>query len=253
MIEARDLSFSYGASPVFSNLSFSLAEGKVYGIIGPNGSGKTTLLRVLCGIAKPTCGEAFLDGIPYDSFDRLSLARQLSLMPQFSHLPPVTARDLVERGRYPYLGATRRMTPEDRAAVERALIQAGAIDLAHRPLNELSGGERQRVCLALLLAQDTPYVFLDEPTTYLDLSHRFGLLSQLRDLSREGRCVVAVLHDLPQALRWCDELLILHEGALISTTPSEFARSSLPDAVFGVACHPVILPDGREEYVFLPK
>lgn len=253
MIEVRDLSFSYGASPVFSNLSFALSLGKTYGIIGVNGSGKTTLLRALCGIARPTSGSLLLDGTPYASFDRLSLAQRLSLMPQFSHLPPVTARDLVERGRYPHLGVTRRMTPADHAAVERALIQAGAIELAHRPLLELSGGERQRVCLALLLAQDTPYVFLDEPTSHLDLSHRFGLLSQLRDLSRAGRCVVAVLHDLSHALRWCDELLILHEGSLITVTPSEFARSSLPDRVFGVSCHPVILPDGREEYVFLPK
>ncbi len=252
MIEIRDLSFAYGKKTVFSDLCASFRSGSFYGIVGPNGCGKTTLIRLLCGLARPTSGEILLDQRPYSGFDRSALARQISLLPQSRALPAVTVEELVSRGRYPYLGLTRRMTETDRNAVAKALTDAGVQELAHRDVTTLSGGERQRVCFALLLAQDTPYVLLDEPTTYLDVSHRFVLMDQLKSLKEQGKCVIAVLHDLSLALRYCDALAVLNNGSLRAfDTPEALISSGVLEDVFGVRCLPVEA-EGETDVMFLP-
>ncbi|MBO5213871.1 MAG: ABC transporter ATP-binding protein [Clostridia bacterium] len=253
MIELNSLSFSYGEKPVFSDLSATFRPGTLYGIVGPNGCGKTTLIRLLCRLNKPTSGKIFLDGIPYESYERNPFAKQVSLLPQFRSLPSISVEDFVSRGRYPYLGLTRRMTTADRDAVQRALIEVGAEDLASREINRLSGGERQRVCLAMLLAQDTPYIFLDEPTTYLDVAHRFSLLEHLKRLKEQGKCVVAVLHDLSLALRYCDEIAVLDQGSLRAfASPDSLLSSEILEQVFGVRCLPV-QSEGKKDVIFIPK
>lgn len=253
MIEAMHLFFSYGARPVLRDFSASFAPGLLYGIVGPNGCGKTTLIRLLCGLSEPREGALSLDATPYSVFSSKELARKVSLMPQIASLPPISGEELVGRGRYPYWGFSGRMSPSDLQAVQYALQRAEASSFAHRDVTKLSGGERQRICLAMLLAQDTPYVLLDEPTTYLDISHRFALMEQMRALREEGKCVIAVLHDLSLALRYCDRILVLEEGMVQSfDTPENILSSGVLDRVFSLSCRAVEV-DGKREYLFLPK
>ena len=252
MIELNSISFSYGEKTVISNLSATFRPGTFYGIVGPNGCGKTTLIRLLCRLEKTTEGTILLNQIPYESFSRNQFAKQVSLLPQSRSLPSITVEDLVSRGRYPYLGLTRRMTNADRKAVQKALTDVGTDMLAPREINSLSGGERQRVCLAMLLAQDTPYVFLDEPTTYLDIAHRFSLLEQLKSLKEQGKCVVAVLHDLSLALRYCDQIAVLDGGSFCAfDSPENLLSSGVLEQVFGVRCFPVEA-DGKNDVIFHP-
>lgn len=253
MIELNSISFSYGEKPVLSNLSATFQPGIFYGVVGSNGCGKTTLIRLLCGLEKPKEGTILLNQIPYESYSRNQFAKQVSLLPQSRSLPSITVEELVSRGRYPYLGLTRRMTNADRNAVQKALTDVGTEMLAHREINSLSGGERQRVCLAMVLAQDTPYLFLDEPTTYLDIAHRFSLLEQLKSLKEQGKCVVAVLHDLSLALRYCDKIAVLDQGKIVAfDSPEHLLSSGILEQVFNVRCLPV-QSEGERDVVFLPK
>ena len=194
-----------------------------------------------------------LDGRGYETFSRKELAQKISLLPQSRTLPALRGEELVLRGRYPYWGTFSRNPEEDARAVQKALLRVGAESLAQRRVTELSGGERQRLCLAMLLAQDTPYVLLDEPTVFLDVSHRFLLMDLLKSLREEGKCVIAVLHDLSLALRYCDAVLVLREGELQSfDTPSQTLSSGVLDRVFDLRFRSLSV-DGQTEYFYLPK
>lgn len=253
MIELKNMNFSYGENPILQEVSLSFAPGKFYGILGPNGRGKTTLIRLLCGLLTPDGGEVLLDGRPKGAYAPREWAKKISLMPQFRSLPPVSGEELVLRGRYPYWGTFGRPCKADRDAVAAALKRAEAEYLAHRNVTELSGGERQKICLAMLLAQDTPYVLLDEPTAFLDPAHRFALSELLKDLRAEGKCVIAVLHDLSMALRDCDSVAVLENGRVRSfDTPEKTVADGILDEVFSLRCRAVPTEEGTE-YLFLPK
>ena len=250
MIELKNISFSYGKTPLFRDISATFSPGEICGIIGPNGCGKTTLIRLLSALETPSSGLVTLDGTPYREFSSKDFAKQVSLLPQSRNLPAVTVEELILRGRYPY---SRYPSNEDRSFVLQVLNQIGLSDFADRDVLTLSGGERQQVCLGLLLAQDTPYVLLDEPTTYLDISHRFTLFESLKQLKKQGKCVVCVLHDLSMALRFCDRLLVLESGSLKGCgTPREILKTDVIETVFGVRCLPTTV-EGQTEYLFLPR
>lgn len=252
MIEVQSVFFSYGEKEVISDLSATFRAGTLYGIVGPNGCGKTTLLRLLCGLVRSTAGQISLEGRPYGEYDRRELAKRVSLLPQSRSLPCVSVEELTARGRYPHLGRSRRMTPSDRTAVERALTETKAAELRHRDVMTLSGGERQRACLALLAAQDTPCVLLDEPTTYLDLSSRFSLMEQMQSWAEQGKCVIAVLHDLSLALRYCDCVGVMDQGKFRAfDTPENLLGSKVWEQVFSVRCLPVDAA-GEQDVIFLP-
>lgn len=252
MIRLDDLTFSYGGQTVLHNISASFMPGKLYAVLGPNGSGKTTLIRLMSRLLLPESGSLSLDGKPYANYGRKEFARQLALLPQTRPIPAISVQDLVSHGRFPYLGLSRTPGEADQAAVAQAMEAVNVQSFAERDLRQLSGGERQRVYLALLLAQDTRYVLLDEPTTYLDASAQFAVMENLKRMSQNGKCVIAVLHDLNLALRFCDELCILHQGRLAASgAPEAMVDGGMLDKVFSVHCRSVFV-DGAKEYIIRP-
>lgn len=212
-------------------------------IVGPNACGKSTLLRALARLLKPGAGEIVLDEAPLSSYRSKEVARRVGLLPQTSVAPDgIRVADLVGRGRYPHQSLLRQWSDADEAAVERALDATGIADLATRPVDELSGGQRQRVWAAMALAQETPILLLDEPTTFLDIAHQMDLLDLFRRLHRDGRTVVAVLHDLNHAARYATHLVVMKEGAIVAQgAPADIVTAELVEHVFGLRC--VIIPD----------
>ena len=236
-LQAQGLSLSYAGKTVSADISMGVEEGKFSVIIGPNGCGKSTLLRGLCNLLPPSAGQVLLDGHDIARLPPRKLAQEIGLLPQSAQAPPgITVVDLVARGRYPHQGPFRQQSAEDERIVAMAMDAAGVADLAHHDVEALSGGQRQRVWIALVLAQETPILLLDEPTTYLDIAHQLELLSLLRQLNRErGRTIVAVLHDLNQACRYADHLVVMTAGKIVAEgTPKALMTPELLQQVFGL-------------------
>lgn len=249
MIELRDLSAGYGRQAVLRGVSMELRPGKVLALLGPNGCGKSTLLKTILGLLPKLGGEILADGVPTGQMTPRQLARKVTYLAQSRNTPNITARRMVLHGRFPYLSYPRRYQAEDYAAVEKALRQADAANLAERTMEELSGGQRQKVYLAMALAQDTPAILMDEPTTFLDVGHQLAVMETARRLAGEGKAVLMVLHDLCLALRWADELVVLDAGGLAGLgTPEEVFQSGLLERVFGVAVRRVETPGGWQYY-----
>lgn len=249
MLELRGIAAGYGGTPVLREVSFTVPKGSLTALIGPNGCGKTTLLRAAARQLPLLAGEILLDGRPVSSYGRTEFARKAAFMPQVRSVPAITAGALVAHGRFPHLGFSRRLRPEDRAAVQAAMEATGVADWANRDLRALSGGERQRVYLAMALAQDTDLILLDEPTTYLDPGRQFELLDLIASLPGRGKTAVMVLHDLSHALRYSTQLLLLEQGRLVQRgTPEELYAGGQLDRVFGIRSRRA--PDGS--YYFLP-
>ncbi len=206
-----------GGRAALKGASVDFRPGALTGVIGPNGAGKTTLLRALAGLLPPAAGSVLLDGRPIGSFDRREAARRVGYLAQ-SQGPtfPFRVDEAVLMGRYPHLGRLAPETAADREAVEEALRHADAGALRSRLVSELSGGERQRVLIARTLAARTPILLLDEPVANLDVRHCLDILRILRAQAREGRTVVVSAHDLNLAHRFCDDLLLLHEGEILA-------------------------------------
>ena len=230
MLEASSLTLAYDGGPVIEALDLSLPGDKVTAIIGPNGCGKSTLLKALARILPAHSGRVTLDG------------------EDMGHMTPrapegIRVADLVRRGRLPWRGLLSPWREEDRAACDGALAAVGMTELAHRDLAELSGGQRQRAWLALVLAQGTPWLLLDEPTTYLDLTHQMEVLGLLRRLNRQsGTAVVSVLHDLNLAARYSDHLVLLGKNGLIAAgAPETVLTPEHLGAAFGLRAR--VMPD----------
>jgi iron complex transport system ATP-binding protein len=212
---ATDLHAAYGRHPVLGGVDVSLAAGEVLGIIGGNGAGKTTLLRLLAGLAVPSAGEVRLHGEPLQG--GAQIARMLAYLEQqtLCHWP-VSVQELVALGRLPHLGFGQSMRHDDYAAVEQALAEADVLHLRQRPATEISTGELARVLLARALAVQPQALLVDEPVAGLDPAHQLTVMQLLRRKAAEGMGVVAVLHDLALAARFCDRLLLLHQGVVVA-------------------------------------
>lgn len=238
MLEFRELRAAYDGVESLHGVSAHLAPGKLTAIIGPNGCGKSTLMKCAVGLMKPSGGEILLNGQPLSVIPEKERARHLSYMPQSRIAPDINVRHLVTHGRYPHLKWGQSLRREDREIVQAAIERVKLGALVNRPVSRLSGGERQRAYLAMMLAQQTAVMLLDEPTAYLDLSSQFALMGLLRALCREGRSVILVLHELALALEYTDSLLLMERGRLVAAgSPEEVYRSGQIQRVFSIDVH----------------
>ncbi len=250
--ELRGLEFGYGARPVLSGLDLDVRSGELLAVIGINGSGKTTLLRLMAGTEAPARGQAELFGVPASSLARRDVARRVAVLPQSLELPSgFRVAEVVAMGRTPHARSRFGTTVEDEAAVERALIDADALDLAERRVEELSGGERQRVHVAMAFAQEPELLLLDEPTVHLDLGHQVALLDTIERQRRgRGLTVVAVLHDLALAARYATRVAILDGGRIAAEgPPDEVLRAPLLTRTFAVGLDEAVAADGSRHLV----
>lgn len=251
MMELCHITAGYGGPPVLRDVSLAFEPGKVTVLAGPNGCGKSTLLRVAARLMAPERGEVRIEGQDVSRLSAKQFARLAALLPQSRPLPGITAGSLVLHGRFPYLGYPRRYGPADRAAARSAMERAGVLELAERNVARLSGGQRQKVYLAMALAQDTPVLLLDEPTTFLDIGCQLELARLMRETAAEGKAVVMVLHDLNLALGCAHRVAVMEEGRLRAWgTPAEIYAGGALEEVFGVKVHRTELEDGTEQYLF---
>lgn len=256
-LEIRSLHLGYRDREVISDLTLLVPPGEITVIVGANACGKSTLLRSMSRLLAPRGGTVLLDGRAVHDMPAKQLAQQLGLLPQSPIAPEgITVFDLVSRGRHPHQRMFARWSHADDEAVASALLATGIHDLAERPVDELSGGQRQRVWIAMALAQETDLLLLDEPTTFLDVSHQVEVLDLLTDLNRRrGTTIVMVLHDLNLAARYADHLVAIAQGTVHAFgTPEEVLTAGCVRAIFGlesriiedpVSGRPLMLPVGR--------
>ncbi len=242
-LRAERLTLKYDATVISRDLSVTVPDGAFTAIVGPNACGKSTLLRALARLLTPETGQVVLDGKEIGRLPSREVARRLGLLPQQPVAPDgITVADLVARGRFPHQSFLRQWTPQDETAVARAMADTGTTDLAARPLADLSGGQRQRVWIAMALAQDTPILLLDEPTTFLDIVHQVELLDMLARLNAEGRTIVAVLHELNLAFRYAGHVIAMRGGNVVATgAPGSIVDAALIREVF--ALDALVMPD----------
>ncbi len=256
-LEAQHVRLAYDHMVVADDLSLVVPAGKITCIVGANACGKSTLLRALARLLRPQCGEVLLDGRAIHRLPTKEVATRLGILPQSPIAPDgITVADLVGRGRYPHQRWLQQWSPGDEDAVTSAMVLTGTLDLASRSVDELSGGQRQRVWIAMTLAQGTPLMLLDEPTTFLDLAHQVEVLDLLVDLNqREGRTIVLVLHDLNQAARYSHHLVALKHGRVVASgDAADVITEDMVADVFDLRCRviddpvsgtPMVLPIGR--------
>lgn len=234
----------YDDRTVLHELSVRIPPGRITAIVGANACGKSTLLRALARLLKPHSGTVLLDGKSIQSTPTRAVATMLGMLPQAPIAPDgITVADLVGRGRYPRQGWIRQWTAADDEAVAEAMRSTDVLDLAGRPIDELSGGQRQRVWIAMALAQETSILLLDEPTTFLDLTHQYEVLDLLSGLNRaDGRTIVLVLHDLNQACRYAHHLVAMKDGTILAEgAPADVVTETVVADVFGLPVR--VVPD----------
>ncbi|MBB5850512.1 ABC transporter ATP-binding protein [Amycolatopsis umgeniensis] len=244
VLAAHGIAAGYEGRRVLDGLTAGIDKGSITALVGPNASGKSTLLRALARVLPVSGGTVLLNGADIHRLPTRQVAREMGLLPQSPIAPEgVVVADLVWRGRHPHQRLGRRRSEEDDLAIAEALLATGTDDLAERPVDELSGGQRQRVWIAMALAQRTPVLLLDEPTTYLDIAHQIDVLDLLLDLNRTaGKTIVLVSHDLNHAARYADRLIALRDGRIVANgPPAEVLDESLVERVFGLRCR--VLPD----------
>lgn len=257
IFQAEHITAGYDSRTILHDVSLSIPSNEISIIIGANGCGKSTLLKTMARLLKPTAGQVTLDGKPIHKMPPKELARVLGLLPQSPVVPEgITVADLVGRGRYPHQSFLKGWTAADYEAVSEAMDMMNITEFADRHIDELSGGQRQRVWIAMALAQQTDILFLDEPTTYLDITYQVDILDLLTDLNRKyGTTIVMVLHDINLSARYADHIFAMYKGELVAEgPPSRVITSELIKDIFGLNCtiitdpvsgSPSVVPIGR--------
>lgn len=242
-LHSTDATLAYDQRIISERLNVAIPDDSFTVIVGPNACGKSTLLRALARLLRPSSGQVVLDGRAVHSMPAKAFARSVGLLPQSSLAPDgIVVADLVSRGRYPHQGLIRQWSPDDARAVAAALAATHTTELSSRLVDELSGGQRQRVWVAMALAQDTPLLLLDEPTTFLDIAHQIELLELFRRLHGAGRTLVAVLHDLNHAARYATHIIAMKDGRVVAEGPPlEIVTAEMVREVFDLEC--LVVPD----------
>ena len=242
-LRIENATIGYDKTVISEDISVEIPHNSFTAIIGPNGCGKSTLLRALARVLVPVKGRVMLDDQNISKYKPKVVAREFGLLPQTSLAPEgIRVVDLVARGRAPYQSLIQQWRKSDEEAVKTALEATRLTALGSRFIAELSGGQRQRVWIAMLLVQQTPIMLLDEPTTFLDIAHQYELMELLRDFHEDGKTVVTVLHDLNQAARYADHLIVMQQGKVITTgMPQDVLTKELVKEVFGLDA--MICPD----------
>ena len=249
MLELNRISAGYGKQTVLDGISVDFEKGKLTSIIGVNGCGKSTLLKAILGILSLSSGEIFIDGENLLTISRNEIAKKIAYLSQGKNIPDMTVEQMVLHGRFPYLSYPRRYSSHDREVAIKAMETVGVAEFAHKPLYSLSGGMRQNAYIAMALAQDTDYILLDEPTTYLDIAHQLELMRLLKQLSDNGKGIVTVMHDLPLAFDFSDTLTVMNNGGIIACgTPSELCNLPIIEDIFGVKIKQ--MQDGKYLYEY---
>ena len=257
VIETKNLTLSYGDTIIMDQLDLNIPKGEITVFIGGNGCGKSTLLRSIARLLKPKAGAVLLEGKAIAKMATKDVAKQMAILPQSPVAPEgLTVIQLVKQGRFPYQTWLKQWTEEDEEKVNNALTATGIEKLKDRPVDSLSGGQRQRAWIAMTLAQDTDIILLDEPTTYLDMTHQIEILDFLFELNeKEKRTIVMVLHDLNLACRYAHNIVAIKEGKIFAQGKPEYViNSHLVEKVFGMDCEitmdplfgtPMCIPHGK--------
>ncbi|MBM0067513.1 ABC transporter ATP-binding protein [Alkalicoccobacillus gibsonii] len=256
-LQAEQISAGYDEKIILNEINVSILHGKINVIIGANACGKSTLLKTMARLLKPADGMVSLDGKSVATFSPKQFARVIGMLPQSPTVPEgITVADLVGRGRYPHQSLLGTWSKKDYAAVAEAMEMMNITELANRSIDELSGGQRQRVWIAMALAQQTDILFLDEPTTFLDITYQVEILDLLTDLNKKhGTTIVMVLHDINLTARYADYIFALRKGQLIAEgAPTDVITSEAVKEIYGLDCTvipdpvshtPLVVPRGR--------
>ena len=235
MININGVSSGYGKSTVVKDIVYDIPKGALTSIIGPNGCGKSTFLKTIVGILPTFSGNITIDGESAADLKSADIARRIAYLAQERKAPDMTVEELVLHGRYPHLSFPMRYSQTDRCIAAAAMAKVGIQELSATSVSMLSGGMRQKAYIAMSLAQDTDYILLDEPTTFLDTAHRLEVMRTLRTLSSEGRGIACVMHDLPLAFAYSDRIAVMKAGEIILTgTPDEICASHVIEELFGI-------------------
>ncbi len=249
VIVMSQVAAGYGRTEVLHGVDLTVPEGRVTTLIGSNGSGKSTLLRALLGFIPLWGGDIKVEGISVKGLSRREAARKIAYLPQGKNVPDITAERMVLHGRFPYLDYPRRYRERDYALAWEAMEQMDIGQIAQRHMAELSGGMRQKVYIAMALAQQAPVIVMDEPTTYLDIGQQFRFGEMARRLSREGKTLVLVLHDILLALKISDQIAALKEGKVLCRgTPEKILEAGVTRELYGVGVKPVETETGVQYY-----
>lgn len=250
MIECKNISVCYEKNrPVIKNVSLTVSDGRICVLLGHNGCGKTTLIKAITGELRVD-GDAIIDNIPLNKLKHTELAQKLSVLPQILPLPSgVSVREAVAFGRTPYTGYFGRLSSEDNAMIDRAIDAMGISHLDGKNITEISGGERQKVFLSMLIAKDSQNIILDEPTSNLDSKNKRELFDFIRSMKNERRAILAVLHDVNDALSVADDICVMSEGKTVFFgNTDEFIKSGIAEKEFGLK--PIIADDSGEKRIF---
>lgn len=255
MIKLNNITAGYNKIEIIKNINITFEEGSITSIVGKNGCGKTTLLKTAANLLKPFSGEITISNKDISKIPNKELAKKVAFLPQNRTVPNIRVYNLVMHGRYPYLGFSRTPEKKDKEIVRAAIKSMGIDSYMEKNMWELSGGQRQKAYLAMVLAQDTDIIFLDEPTTYLDINHQLEILEIVKRLKRMGKTIVMVLHDLSNAFSYSDKICLMDEGEIVvhDTPQAVFDRKDIK-RIFKISQEEVLVgKEGIKQYVFYLK
>ncbi|WP_096187716.1 ABC transporter ATP-binding protein [Evansella halocellulosilytica] len=238
-IQTNDLSVGYNDQYLFEKLNLTIPRGQISVFVGSNGCGKSTLLRSIARLLKPAEGSVLMEGKDVNRMSSREVAKKMGILPQSPVSPEgLTVYDLVKQGRYPHQSWLKKWTEVDTEKVEEAMKATRVYELKDRPVDELSGGQRQRAWIAMTLAQDTEVILLDEPTTFLDMTHQIEILDLLFELNeKDSRTIIMVLHDINLASRYAHNIIAIKDGAVFNQgSPENIIDCNLVREVFDMEC-----------------